>query len=301
MSVPTVASDLRGTLEAARNADGGWGAYAERPSNTEATALATMALRTHRPDAARAGAAWLAASQRDDGSWSFTREAPDPSWAGSLALLGLAARGGHDAAVRRGVDWLVGYRGRPLPLDARIRYWLWPERQSATLDPDLNGWPWAADTFSWVEPTSYAVLALRRLDPRGRRAAARVREGVAMILDRMCPGGGWNYGNSVVLGEDLEPYPDTTAIALLALQGARAEPAITSSLALLERMVDGTASGLTLALAILCLRAWDRHPGERPALLRARFAETGFLGETRALALAALALEGAPHFRMDAT
>ena len=39
-----------------------------------------------------------------------------------------------------------------------------------------------------------------------------------LIYDRMCESGGWNYGNSQVLGETLWPYPDVTAIALIALR-----------------------------------------------------------------------------------
>ena len=45
-----------------------------------------------------------------------------------------------------------------------------------------------------------------------------------MLRDRETVGGGWNYGNRVVLGEDLEPYAQTTAAALVALQ--RADPAL---------------------------------------------------------------------------
>jgi hypothetical protein len=32
-----------------------------------------------------------------------------------------------------------------------------------------------------------------------------------MLLDRMCPGGGWNAGNSVVYGVPLTPHIDATA------------------------------------------------------------------------------------------
>ncbi|MCI0634931.1 MAG: hypothetical protein L0206_13595 [Actinobacteria bacterium] len=35
-------------------------------------------------------------------------------------------------------------------------------------------------------------------------------------------GGGWNYDNRTVLDEDLPPYIQTTAFALLALRGADA-------------------------------------------------------------------------------
>mgnify|MGYP003694641907 CR=1 FL=1 len=39
------------------------------------------------------------------------------------------------------------------------------------------------------------------------------RPATAMLLDRACPQGGWNAGNSVVFGVDLDPHPDFTAMA----------------------------------------------------------------------------------------
>jgi hypothetical protein len=73
-----------------------------------------------------------------------------------------------------------------------------------------------------VEPTSWALLALKRMRgalPR-RRTEDRIEEAHRLLADRMCRGGGWNYGNKAILGFDLDPYPDTTALALLALQDA---------------------------------------------------------------------------------
>jgi hypothetical protein len=40
-----------------------------------------------------------------------------------------------------------------------------------------------------------------------------------MLLDRRCRDGGWNFGNRRVLGADLPSYPETTALALMALNG----------------------------------------------------------------------------------
>jgi hypothetical protein len=114
-----------------------------------------------------------------------------------------------------------------------------------------------------------------------------------MIVDRGCPGGGWNYGNGRVLGEDLWPYPDTTALALLALRGGPQAADVGPSLDALDRMLDDSASGLATALGILALAPYGRDVEAHRIRLRERFLRTGFRGETRALAYALAALDPA--------
>jgi uncharacterized protein (DUF362 family) len=84
------------------------------------------------------------------------------------------------------------------------------------IDVRLVGWPWAEDTFSWVEPTAWACLALRKA---GRGDHPRVQEGLRLLLDRAFDTGGANYGNRIILGRMTEPIPGPTAVLLLALQG----------------------------------------------------------------------------------
>ena len=43
----------------------------------------------------------------------------------------------------------------------------------------------------------------------------------AVLFDRVCHEGGWNYGNPEVYGQKLWPYVPTTAVALLAMQDHR--------------------------------------------------------------------------------
>jgi hypothetical protein len=65
-----------------------------------------------------------------------------------------------------------------------------------------------------------------------------------MILDRACPHGGWNAGNSVVFGVELDPHPDFTAMALLALaNSAHSNDAVVhESLRYLHDRLNGTSS-----------------------------------------------------------
>jgi squalene cyclase len=276
-------------LRGLQNPDGGWGATADRPSNTESTALSVLAFAGD--EAVRGpGVAWLLAHQRPDGSWPWTEEVEKPSWASSQAVLALADVDREAPAVTRGVAWLLGQEGRGFDWRYRLREFL-ARRKTIELDGTLTGWPWASDTFSWIEPTAFALLALKSAIPgqRSGRARWRIREAEKMILDRECPGGGWNYGNKRVLEVDEAPYPDTTALALLALQGAGSDELRRRNLEVLDRLVDSTGSGLALSLAALCRQAYGLEAGNLLTRAEERFGDTGFLDDTRVIALTVLA------------
>ena len=286
-----------GRLIELRNADGGWGTTAARPSGTEPTALACMAMAaTDRAAGAGAAASWLVARQRPDGAWPVVEGVPEPGWATSLAALALLDRTETAAAAHRAVEWLIGERGIGVPLKVRIAEFF-REPKTTALDPTIRGWPWATGTFSWIEPTAYAMIALRRGWPADPPPAVRDRldEGRRMIHDRECPGGGWNFGNKKVLGVDMEPYPDSTALALLALGAVRDESAhVERGFAALDVLLETTRSGLALSLAILCYREWARDTTGLLAPLEAAFERTGFLDDVRSLGLATLALADGP-------
>ena len=109
----------------------------------------------------------------------------------------------------RSVQRLLAVRGHTIKGDPEVQ-------DMFDIDPERVGWPWAEGTFAWVEPTAWAVLALRAA---GQGQHPRVIEGVSLLLDRAFDAGGINYGNRRVLGAMTEPIPGPTAIMLLALQG----------------------------------------------------------------------------------
>ena len=201
---------LQRQLLDARNSDGGWGYERGRKSRLEPTCWALLALRSSaigvRPDPRRL-AIQFGRPHRAPGGL--------PNW--SFHALALATRLGlgeaSDADLQPLADALVAARGlalKPSPV----------QRQ----DNSLQGWSWIAGTFSWGEPTAWALLALKKCRARGitaKGADARIRDGEAILRDRVCVTGGWNYGNSNVFGKDLPAYVPTTAIALLALQDCR--------------------------------------------------------------------------------
>jgi VWFA-related protein len=130
------------------------------------------------------------------------------------------------------------------------------ENTTARQDNTLQGWSWIEGTFSWIEPTSWCLLALKKspavLHPRER--SARIDEAERLLLDRVCRTGGWNYGNSNVLGQELHAHVPTTALALLALQDRREHPSVQKSLEYLVRQRLSEPAGMALALTSICLR-----------------------------------------------
>jgi len=213
-----------------------------------------------------------------------------PGWTTSLAALALMRS--HPEAARTGAAWLMEHRGRPFPWWTKLFLWLFPGRAVVELDPDLRGWAWLPGTFSWVEPTAYAILAFRALRPGSpERVARHVDEAERMLLDRVCADGGWNYGNSRVLGEELWPYPDTTAIALLALVDRERDEAVRRSLDTLGRMMADADSGLSLALSILCFDAFAIDSVALRDRLRARTDGIVRHGDVRSIALGLAALD----------
>ncbi len=290
---------LRLLLQETQRADGGWSARPDGPSDTESTALSLLALSLANGGGPEGSATrareWLRILQRSDGSWPHSDQVPLSHWMTSLAVLALRRSEEDRGRVESGARWLLQQEGRGHSWLTRLMFRFFPERKPVELDWDLTGWPWLPDTFSWVEPTSYALIALKSLRPElsSRRSRARIDEAERMIFDRTCEEGGWNYGNSLVLGEHLWPYPDTTALGLIALQDVPRNELIERSLAALRRMLDENDSVLVQALGVLAFQLFDEDVSDRRTALAQRVATAPPPVQTRAIAFAALALDEA--------
>lgn len=288
-------------LQRGQNPDGGWGVEKGTQSNTEATSFAVMALAGVDGAAVarrvEQGVVWLLRRQRADGGWPLSEDLADGSWTTALAVSALVGFDAYRERAARGGQWLLRQEGRTLGWVASILYRVSPQSLATRLNPDLKGWSWTAGAFSWVEPTSYALIALKRLGLAHGAARARIREGERLLYDRMCEGGGWNYGNSQVLGVSLPPYPDTTAVALIALHDRRSEDANRLSLRALEKMLGEVHSGLALGWSILCFAMYGLDTRDWHRALIRSYEETGFLGLTKSLALGVLALTDRPGAR----
>lgn len=291
-------------LLGAQNEDGGWGSVKGKRSNTEATAFAVMALRAfekgrfNRPLAA--GLSWLLQHQKDDGSWPLNDGSKQSSWTTPIAILALLSFQDQGDRALSAARWLLEQEGRKPGWLASALWRLSSVNKMQDLDPYLSGWSWTPGAFSWVEPTSYALMAIKKLKSRleGTNVEERIHQGEMLIYDRMCENGGWNYGNSKVLGETLWPYPDVTAVALIALQDRARNRANRISLQVLDTMLREAASGMALGWGILCLKLYGEDVRQWTDILVKNFQKTKFLGETKPLALAVLGLgEGTKFFR----
>jgi len=267
-------------LKAARNTGGGWGYRSPSTPAAEPTALACLALASNGAvgTGCESGLAWLAELQNADGGVPITVGMSAPCWPTALAVLAwmtASAKGtfGSDVANRyraiaqRGANWLLAACGKVFTSDPIVY----------GHDTRLAGWSWVDGTHSWVEPTAYAILALRAAGPSDH---PRVREGVTLLLDRALPDGGWNYGGKRVYMNTLRPFPGTSGIALAALAGepplhgapvdARIEAGITYLLNELPRV----RSPMSLAWGLIGLGAWNRRPAEAARWLAETAAQT---------------------------
>ena len=252
-------------LSALRNPDGGFPPTAGAASEPEPTAVAAIAL-----DDARARA-WLADHQGANGGFLLGPASLSNDSATPLCAIAL----GHGDRQGRALDYLLSHQAQVLSNDPRFPH-----------DPDTRGWGWTSETFAWVDPTARALLALRLLRST---ATGAIADGHRVLADRECSGGGWNYGNRQVLGTDLEPYLQTTAVAVLALQD-QADPLVGRGVDVIDRLWTAETGGLGWGMGLAALRLVGANLQGKDSALAALVGDTGLLGNTVALGWATIAL-----------
>jgi hypothetical protein len=276
-------------LRQSQNADGGWGYFTGKQSWLEPTFYASVAL-AGEPAADRA---WelLKSWQNADGGWRPSADVQVPSWGTSLCVALAHSRGEFGQPFQRGVAWLLNSAGTLPPWWARVlaHTGLFPDAGRSFA---LNGWPWKPDTASWVEPTSHAIVALKQASAEVSTTKLwdRIRIGEAQLIDVRCADGGWNYGSHAALQVDLVAFPETTALALIGLQG---HSGLDKSIALATQMARETTSPLARAWLTIALKL---HGAEVPAST-SQIAPTP---ETMVAALSLIAEEKPQFFRTGA-
>jgi len=239
-------------------------------------------------------AAWLAQCDRTTG-WLVE----NPAWPINIAFNALAVftlrhrpAPSADAIVSRVLASLIASKGRTAPPSS-----------DAAQDNSLQGWSWIDATFSWVEPTCWGLLALKSARTHGAAAGtdpaigSRLAEAERLLTNRSCRPGGWNFGNAVVMRQDLRPYVPVTALALLALQDLRGADVVSRGLAALETLWPTEISATALGLSLLCLDVYDRPATHLVTQLTDHIGKTLEFGNYHGMAVALFALSsvGQPH------
>jgi hypothetical protein len=288
-------SRLRDRLLREARPAGGWSYYPGKSSRIEPTVWALLALaETSDADAvfqriAAPHVQFLVERQGPDG---LLRDGPEQLTNftnDGLTACVLTHFGGPDAPLQRLCEGIARAKGEAVRQDRSPQ------------DNSLQAWPWIPGTFSWVEPTSWCLLALKKNRSRVR-AEARILEAEKLLVNRSCTSGGWNYGNSVVFGQDLRAYVPTTAVGLLALQDHPMAPAVVAALTFLEGARLREPSGMALSMAAIALRLFGRaveNVDERLSAVVERAEQTGNI-QTLAMVLYALSAEqhGVRAFRV---
>jgi hypothetical protein len=243
-----------------QNADGGW-PYVRGASWTEPTAYAILALLADgETRAVERGIRWMQSAQRPDGGWPPQLGVDQSTWVSALAALLPAERLGA-RAHQGAIQWLLGSSGEETTLVYRLRQWLLGN--SMAPDQEFAGWPWAPGAAAWVGPTALTILALEKEE--AARPSPSIREridsGRKFLLSRTCSDGGWNHGSARALGYELPSYPETTGMALLAMQGVRSGK-IERALATAERFLGECRSTDAMNWLRLGLLVHGRLPAD---------------------------------------
>jgi len=261
-------------LQKMQNPDGGWGFNANCESRVEPTAWALLGL-TEFDSPERAderitrGLRFLAESQLENGSWAAAPGRHVGCWVTSLACWALLEHPEYKSNLVRGLHWLQEDRPRDSGFWFRTMRKLSERKRINAQSAAYSGWSWTPGTASWVEPTCYALIVLQRNSAAAQtNMNQRRRVAEAMLLDRMCPGGGWNCGNPKVYGVAGQPQVGPTVWALIALRENSKRIENCQSLDWLENKQSEIKSTESLALAHIGLALYGRSNASSAERLR---------------------------------
>lgn len=224
------------------------GYHPDGEAASEPIAHAAVALaRAGRIEEAQTAADWIAARQTRAGSVGVTASEDDPAWPTALAMLAWREVDAERFADRiaRAAAWALGQEPTTIPRDPIFGH-----------DTTIEGWSWAPATHSWLEPTAFYSIALRRC---GHASHPRRGEAVRLLVDRLMPSGGANYGNTTVFGQELLQHVHSSGVAAWALAGEGVEdPRLDATLGYLRRAIEEPTGVASLCWAVRGLASHGR-------------------------------------------
>ncbi|MFT3878372.1 MAG: DUF362 domain-containing protein [Gemmatales bacterium] len=245
-------------LRSIQNSDGGWGYASGLPTQPEPTALAIIALgyRTENGDVIQKAAKYLAGLQDSSGAIRVPGAFSKNYWPTALAIVALHRMPEYQAVIKKGLGWLLSLQSKTKDMNEELA-------RDFEIDTSLLGWSWTEDTFSWVDPTSWVILALRHT---GHADHPRTAEGLKLLLDRAYPEGGANCGNRRIYGSMTEPVPANTCSLLLAHGRLEDHPKLIASRDYVRRSIKDHADLENLCWTRLALEAWKSEPATAKVL-----------------------------------
>ena len=93
---------------------------------------------------------WLSGLVNSEGQLYLPND-DSPNWGTSHLIITLSRLNLLSDLQQVSIDWLLEWKSQYIETTEVV-----------TLDGTLIGWPWISDTFSWVQPTSYAIKYLRQ-------------------------------------------------------------------------------------------------------------------------------------------
>lgn len=265
------------------------GSWAYKPGDAacvEPTAYCGIARRKDR-DTRKQVIEFFLANQNQDGGWSTSPGLGKSDWTSGLALLALRILVNEEGAIDPARKSLLDKAVKFLFDERFERFgpYLWLAKPMVKFnegEEGLNwerGWPWSQGAFHWVEPTVYALLALKIPQPVEAKDSQNVlMRGDKFLLDHACKDGGWNHGNDLCLNVHLPPFAVTTAEALIALQNASKSNAVKKAFLNLSKTIGYNQSAMSLAWVSIAQQSHGKDSSEAIAALIERQNDDGSFG-----------------------
>jgi hypothetical protein len=272
-----------------KNGTGGsWAYHPGQAPSVEATAWCAIAMRNDE-DVRASAISYLMNVQNSDGGWSSEHTFGISDWNSTLGLLSLRLLSdtANDKKLKSAVQFLLDDKTDFYNPFAKVIVSILKGREFLQYP---QGWPWNRDCFHWVEPTSYALLALKPLSTPSMKESLQRAD--AFLIDHACIGGGWNHGDYKPLGFPTPPYPVTTAQALCALQDIPSDATVQAGLHYLNKVSNEQNTVMSLAWSILARDLYGEDTAAQKRKLSALQNSDGSFGNNLLLsALATCALE----------
>lgn len=265
-------------------------------ASLETTAWCAIALRSHK-EIAEETWQYFQKCQLADGGWATGINDKQSDWTSNLVVLSLKLMAEKmelgskkQAFLNSAYQYLINSRRQAYIEFLRWIFWL---LKLPSNFPAGRGWPFLPGTVMLVEPTTYALMAIKgtkRADEEPLKSVISLAQ--EYLFSRYCKRGGWNYGENVRLTEQLPAYAVTTAQAVIALQDRPDDERVKTGLNFLTQTSKENNTTMALAWAALARNCFGQDAKEELQMLAQHQNSDGsFSGSIYLTAIAACALQ----------